>query len=138
MLYVFAGQGVGHHARQGGLPGALLDALLSGQTPEYLHDHPDALQDALQSRLSGERVQDLLVLMYTRGDIHPVTQGHHQALVGPLTPEAIPHIHVHHLGPPPLHIPALPPAPQDPGEGDPTLQHLEDLDLFQGLQGGGE
>lgn len=138
MLDVSAGQGAGHHAPQEGLRGALHGALLSGQTPECLHVPQDALQDALQSKLLGERAHDLLALMCTKENTRPVTPGHLLAPVGPLTPEAILHIHVHLLAPPPPHTPAPPPVPQDPGEGDPTPQHPGDLDPILGLQEGGE
>lgn len=51
LLDASSGQGVGHHALQEGLLDALLDVLLSGQTPECLHGPPDGLHGALQSRL---------------------------------------------------------------------------------------
>lgn len=138
MHYVPAGQGVDRHVLQEGLPGALQDVLLSGQTLESPHDPPGGLQGALQSRPSGGRTLDLLALMCTRGSIQVVIQGHPPAPVGPLTPEAIPLIRVHHLAPHLPHTPALLPVRQDREDDDLTPQRPEDLGLFQALQGGEE
>lgn len=129
-------QGAGRHALPGGLPGALLDAPLSGQIPESLHALPEDLQGDPQSRLLGGRALGLLALMYTRGNTLVVIQDHPPVPVVPLILEAIHHTHVHHLAPHPPHTPAPLPVHQDPEGDDPTPQHHADLDLIQALQGG--
>lgn len=138
MHYVPAGQGVGRHVLQEGLPGALQDVLLSGQTQESPRGPLGGLQGGPQSKPSGGRALGLLALMCTRGSIQVVTQGHLPAPVVLLTQEAIPLTHDHHQAPHLPHTPAPPPVHQDLEGGGLTPLHPEGPGLFQALQGGGE